>query len=46
MNFMAGERDRLGRCGRRPADRIFPVLCNFYRSAQVRSEPWVGLRVF
>jgi hypothetical protein len=34
----SGERDRLGRCGRRLADHIFPVLYDFHRSIQVQSE--------
>ena len=33
-----GERDRLGRRGRRLADRIPPLLYNFYRGPQVQNE--------
>jgi hypothetical protein len=33
-NFRLGERDRLGRRGRRPADRLLPVLYDSYRGIQ------------
>ncbi len=41
---MSGDRDRPGRCGRRLADHIFPVLYNSYRSIQVRSERGFGFK--
>ena len=34
----SGERDRLGRCGRRLADHLFPLLYNSYRCIQAQSE--------
>jgi len=37
-----GERDRLGRRGWRLADRIPPLLYNFYRGLQVQNELFVG----
>ena len=33
-NFRLGERDRLGRRGRRPADRLLPVLYDSYLGIQ------------
>ena len=41
--FRLGERDRLGRRGRRPADRLLLVLYESYRGIQAQRERWAGI---